>query len=307
MTLEKDEILTKLPKGRLIVAVSGGVDSVVLLHLLVKNIDKNRVIVGHVDHGMRENSGEDANFVEALSRQYGVEFHKTKLNLDKSASENTARQARYDYLFSLKEKTGSIAVLTAHHADDVVETIVMNVLRGTGRRGLSSLKNRETIMRPLLHVTKQEIYLYQAENQLEYVEDETNMAIGYKRNWIRRVFLPKLRESDELVDEKLIKIYEESKSSNNAIDALVEEVTSSILIDNLIDRQRFRRLPENVRREVVIQILRNFDVEMMNISRGNIEAIDEFVCKALPAKRYNPTKQIYFVSSKDKVMLELQT
>ena len=165
-----------------LVAVSGGVDSVVLLDMLVRR--GHDVIVGHVDHGIRcEESSSDARFVAALAQRYGVPCVSTALHLDVSASEATARDARYKFL--LEQAAAHHATLaTAHHLDDIVETIVINLERGTGWRGLAVL-GRADIVRPLVKFTKQQLYDYAVRHRLEWVEDRTNATDDYQRNRVR--------------------------------------------------------------------------------------------------------------------------
>ena len=166
-----------------LVAVSGGVDSVCLLDILAQT--DNRLIVAHVDHGIRgADSAADARFIEQLARRYELPFVSTALNLSANASEEQARNARYDFLFDEAKKYGA-TVATAHHADDVIETIALNLTRGTGWRGLAVLARPE-IYRPLLHLSKTQIYDYALQHKLEWVEDCTNQTAAYLRNRLRQ-------------------------------------------------------------------------------------------------------------------------
>lgn len=165
-----------------LVAVSGGVDSIVLLDMLAKA--EHRLIVAHVDHGIRgEESAADARFVRALAKKYQVPFVMTELHLGASASEEQAREGRYEFLFAQAEKFGA-TVATAHHRDDLVETVALNLTRGTGWRGLGVL-DRSSITRPLLALTKAQLYNYALKNRLEWVEDATNGTDAYLRNRLR--------------------------------------------------------------------------------------------------------------------------
>lgn len=165
-----------------LIAVSGGVDSVVLLDMMSHT--DHRLVVAHVDHGIRgEDSVADARFVEALARQYGLPFVKTELYLGVHASEETARQQRYKFLFAEAAKFHA-TVITAHHQDDMVETIALNLERGTHWRGLTVL-DRKNIYRPLLALPKAALYDYAVRHHLEWVEDATNRTGIYQRNRIR--------------------------------------------------------------------------------------------------------------------------
>lgn len=165
-----------------LVAVSGGVDSVVLLDMLIAR--GHDVVIGHVDHGIRgEESAADARFVEALAKRYKAPFVSTELHLAPSASEAEAREARYTFLLEQARRYGA-TLATAHHLDDIVETVAINLTRGTGWRGLAVL-GRSDVTRPLSKFTKQQLYDYALQHRLEWVEDRTNQTDDYLRNRIR--------------------------------------------------------------------------------------------------------------------------
>lgn len=175
-----------------VVAVSGGVDSMVLLDMLVhdargllgpERANPGELIVAHVDHGIREESAEDARFVQAVSKLRGLRYEQTALRLGGSASEEQAREARYSFLYELAGKYRA-SIVTAHHRDDMIGSIAINLLRGTGWRGLAVL-NRSGLVRPLLGMSKRDIYEYAMDHRLEWVEDSTNSSPAYLRNRLR--------------------------------------------------------------------------------------------------------------------------
>ena len=163
-----------------LLAISGGVDSVVLLDMMARL--PHDIVVAHVDHGIREDSAADARFVEQLARRYAVPFVSIRYELGPYASEEQARKARYDFL--LKEaKQRHEVVVTAHHQDDLVETIALNISRGW--RGLAVF-DRDDVRRPLLQFTKRQLIDYALRHRLEWVEDSTNQSDRYLRNRLRR-------------------------------------------------------------------------------------------------------------------------
>lgn len=181
--------IKKGEKLRFVLAVSGGVDSVVLLDKLAGEYSEG-LTVAHFDHGIRSDSAADARFVEVLAQRYGVEFVAKREELGEHASEDMARQRRYTFLRSEAKKRGA-QLVTAHHADDIVETIAINLMRGTGWRGLAVL-DAPDVMRPLAPMSKREIREYALEHRLEWVEDGTNASDVYLRNRVRRVVTPLL-------------------------------------------------------------------------------------------------------------------
>lgn len=165
-----------------IVAVSGGVDSVSLLHML-HQVGGRRIVVAHFDHGIRPDSAEDAHFVKRLAHRYGYPYETARVELGPGASEDRARWHRYQFLKWVAEKHNG-TIVTAHHADDVVETAAINLHRGTGWRGLAT--HSANVARPLLHYTKAELLAYAKRHNLEWREDSTNQDETYLRNRLRK-------------------------------------------------------------------------------------------------------------------------
>jgi tRNA(Ile)-lysidine synthetase-like protein len=164
-----------------VVAVSGGVDSVVLLDILSQQPNLE-LVVAHFDHGIRRDSGIDAIFVAGLAKKYGLPFEMKREELGTSVSEDKARTRRYKFLREVAEKHNA-KLVTAHHADDVIETIAINLTRGTGWRGLAVLDS--DVIRLLTSVTKAEILDYAMLHKLDWHDDSTNFEDKYLRNRIR--------------------------------------------------------------------------------------------------------------------------
>lgn len=182
---------------RYVIAVSGGVDSVVLLDALYhhKNvgavdpwheIEAGEIIVAHFDHGIRPDSADDAVFVAGLAEQYGLSFVTMREELGAEASEDTARRRRYTFLHRTCAENNA-QLVTAHHVNDIAETIAINSIRGTGWRGLAVMDTAD-IHRPFLGATKAEIRDYATRNGLQWHEDSTNTSSKYLRNRLRTKF-----------------------------------------------------------------------------------------------------------------------
>lgn len=204
-----------------IVAVSGGVDSVVLLDKLVKH-GGVRLVVAHFDHGIRDDSADDARFVGELAKQYGLEFETKREELGTGASEALARERRYQFLRDVAGRYGDASIVTAHHADDVVETIAINMTRGTGWRGLAVLDSE--LVRPLLGIPKRVLVDYARQHNLAWREDSTNNDTTYLRNELRSRIAKRLNDEDI---QQIHSLWRSQLELKRSIDKEVEELLAS--------------------------------------------------------------------------------
>ncbi len=221
-----------------VVAVSGGVDSVALLHMLTEVKDHD-IVVAHFDHGIREDSSEDAAFVESLSGQYGLRFETKRVVLGPDASEEKARQARYDFLRSVAKKHDA-RIVTAHHADDAIETIAINFKRGTGWRGLAVLDS--DILRPLLQLSKKDLIEYAQRRGLSWREDSTNASDAYLRNRVRK----QTSELDDGTKRELLALRSQQLEGKRLIE---EEVAKLVGDGPAYSRYFFSHIPVSVATE----------------------------------------------------------
>lgn len=284
----------ELPAGKYVVAVSGGVDSVVLLHLLLQKYqsfvfsdqssDKFKkitptgesrpatgksmnyqFIVAHFDHGIRQGSAEDAEFVQDLAQKYQLQFVLGEGRLGPKASEAEARQARYDFLQVVKKDYAAIGIITAHHSDDEIETAIINVLRGTGRRGLAPMRANKNLLRPLLNYSKPQILNYAQQNKLKWREDPSNTDTKYLRNLVRQQIMPKLALNDAK-RQMMVSQLAQAHQLSGQIDQILDEIINKITKEEVIYRQLFIALPHNVAAEVLIQWLKQNAVGGLNRS-----------------------------------------
>lgn len=196
--------------NKLVLAVSGGVDSVVLLDVLSK-MPKLDLVVAHFDHGIRDDSAEDATFVSTLAKKYNLPFETKREELGKKVSEEKARIRRYKFLREIAEKYDA-KLVTAQHADDAIETIAINISRGTGWRGLAAMDS--DIVRPLINMTKAEIISYAKRNKLSWREDSTNASDDYLRNRLRH----RLENLDDDTKRQILALWTEQKKIKKEID-----------------------------------------------------------------------------------------
>jgi tRNA(Ile)-lysidine synthase len=204
------------PGAKILVAVSGGPDSVALAHFL-RGLPY-RTVLGHVDHRLRRGSSQDARFVQKLAKMWDLPFALERVDVKRHAKkhqrgiEEAARELRYRALFLMAGKYRCGAILTAHTANDQAETILMNFLRGAGPAGLAGIPEmrlvdrRKTIrlIRPFLSVKKNQILEYLKRHKLDFRRDPTNESLQFSRNRMRHVTLPYLeRQAPGLTDRLL--------------------------------------------------------------------------------------------------------
>ncbi|HEY5267879.1 MAG TPA: tRNA lysidine(34) synthetase TilS, partial [Candidatus Saccharimonadales bacterium] len=220
----------KLKPGKYVIAVSGGVDSVVLLDIVskIKNLE---LVVAHFDHGIRSDSKLDQQLVRDQARKYGLTYETQSVSLGSSASEQIAREARYKFLKLVQDTHQAKSIITAHHQDDIIETAIFNLLRGTGRRGVTSLNSTDLILRPMLEATKAQIRQYALKHNLVWREDSTNQDLKYKRNLIRSKLA--VSNDSKSVDE-LMRQITSLKSTNSALDKALDELLGNLSKDNMI-------------------------------------------------------------------------
>ena len=235
--------------GTYVVAVSGGVDSMVLLDVLAQ-VPGLQLVIAHFEHGVREDSDEDLQLVESAAKHYDLPFIYERGNLGPTASEAVARTARYAFLRRVREQHAADAIVTAHHKDDLIETAVLNMLRGTGRKGLSSLQSTDELVRPLLHVPKQQILNYAGQHHITWHEDSTNQNDTYLRNYIRHTILPRLGDEGR---QQLYGYIEKAQELNPEIDMLL---TENLQGKTEISRSWFIALPYDVSCETMAAWLR---------------------------------------------------
>ena len=197
-TIRKYDLLTK-GEG-IVVAVSGGPDSVCLLHILhnLRRTLEARLFVAHFDHGLRpDEDAAETSFVASMAETMGLPFVVDKGNIRPGPSlEDRARKARYAFLERARERFSAAKIALGHQRNDQAETVLMRLLRGSGLAGLSGIRPLRdgTIIRPLLQLGRWEIEAYLQERDLPFKTDQTNWDGRFLRNKIRQDLLPKLQE-----------------------------------------------------------------------------------------------------------------
>lgn len=261
-----------VPAGKYVVAVSGGVDSVVLLDMLSR-LHGLELIVAHFDHGIRPESTEDEQFVRVLANKNGLQYESSRVELGPNASEAEAREARYEFLRNIALRYGARGIITAHHQDDVIETSMINIIRGTGRHGLTSLSNNRDLVRPLLHIPKLELYKYAEQHGLSWREDLTNKDTKYLRNKLRIDVVAGMTDQQRA---DWLKLIEKAHVSNEKLDIEIGNLLRRGLHKNqlILNRSWFIKLPHSVSKEVLRVLLLRAgctDIDRKTIERLTVQ------------------------------------
>lgn len=268
-------------QGRYVIAVSGGVDSVVLLDMLAAKPELE-LVVAHFNHGIRKDSDKDEKFVASLAEHYGLIYESKRGNLGPNASEDHARKARYKFLTAAVEKHSAKGLITAHHQDDLIETAVINILRGTAYRGLASMKLNKRVWRPLLDVPKAEILAYAKKHNLEWREDVSNKQDKYLRNYIRHHITKKMKYDHK---KELLKLIDKAETNSRQINQHLAVLSKDVFQNNELDRQAVNSLPSSVAAELLASILRQ--LPEVEINQPLIERLLVVIKTAAPGSQHD--------------------
>lgn len=288
--------------GAYVVGVSGGVDSRVLLDILHKHSQDDsrwKLVVAHLDHGIRNESSEDRQFVQSIANEYGLPFVYDVVNLGAGASEARARAARYAFLSHTRKASDAQAVITAHHQDDLLETAIINMLRGSGRKGLTALGNSPELLRPLLRVPKAELITHAQERGLSWREDSTNKDDTYLRNYIRHNVLPRF---DEQARAQFLAIIDDLQKLNTTLDALLAEQLQMQEKPGTITRLWFNSLPHAVAKETLASWLRSR--QLTNFDSKTLERLVVNAKSGHPGRQYPVPGNYIMKVKKDYLALE---
>lgn len=281
-----------------ILAVSGGVDSMVLLDQFLQ-INTDSIIVAHFHHGTRPSADDDAAFVQRISAKLNVPCIIERADLGPNVSESTARLARYHFLNQTAHKYHG-QIYTAHHLDDLVESIAINLIRGTGWRGLAVMDNK-SIQRPFISSTfnkqiydRRDILKYAAQHHVTYRQDPTNAEPTYLRNRLR----PLLINLSRTTKLQLLAL-------RNRQITLASQIQSSITTllppTSVIPRQIFRDLPDDVALELLRHTL-NSRLQL-SLTRPQLADFLAAIRTYAPSKKFNLPSSQFITIHKDYFIL----
>jgi len=270
----------------ILIAVSGGPDSMALLHYLARDAaGVPPLVAGHVNHALRgAESDADAAFVRTAASAWGVPYEEVGLPAGSASSEESARLARYEALGAMSARFGAECVLTAHTADDQAETVLLRLFRGAGLRGLSGMPFRGKvrgvrIARPLLHVTREQIQEYLRRRGVSYRVDSTNETSVPARNFIRREVLPLVRSRlNPSAREALLRTAAAAHDADELLTALARERFAEVVVERrpgqiALDATLLERYPKPLRAYVFRLALQELTGSLREIAGTHIEAL----------------------------------
>jgi tRNA(Ile)-lysidine synthase len=248
-------------KDKLILGVSGGVDSIVLLDLICKLFPKNEKALIHVDHSIRNDTRKDVQLINDISKKYNIKSYVSKIDVLKYCKENKmgteegARKLRYEEFIKVFKRENADYILTAHNLDDLSENLIMRITRGTGLDGLPGMKPKNGFfVKPLLFASKREIVEYAKKSKLKWRDDYTNNDLKYTRNSIRHKVIPILKEHNPNFLQSIFKLSKILWIQKEHIDKEVENIGArrlQTMFEKILEKLSFEANLSEKRTEVV--------------------------------------------------------
>ena len=258
----------------IVVGCSAGPDSMALLHYLTNNT-KNKIICCHINHNVRKESKEEEKYLKNYCQKQNIPFEVYKIEkYGENNFENEARIKRYNFYEQTLKKYNSHYLFLAHHGDDLIETIIMKINRGSNLEGYAGIKEISkqkdyTIIRPFLSYTKEDLLDYDEKNNVEYFIDKTNLDTTYTRNRIRANILPVLKNENKDIHKQFLKYSKVLLEYNTYIEEVIKEKENSIYKDNVLDLNLFKKEKPFIQKNLLYHILNNTYQNIPNIITDN--------------------------------------
>ncbi|MBR2139182.1 MAG: tRNA lysidine(34) synthetase TilS [Bacilli bacterium] len=269
-----------------VVGVSGGPDSMALLYILndFKEDIGFKLVCAHVNHNKRIESEQEKIDLEKYCKKNNIIFEYLKITKwGDDNFHNEARSVRYNFFESLIENYGAKYLMTAHQGDDLIETILMRIVRGStlkGYSGFSSIVDKGTykIVRPLISVTKDQIMEFNHKNNIEYATDQSNNEDHYTRNRYRHKVLPFLKGEEKQVHKKFLKFSETLLENSNYIDNEANKVFNRVVQEASLDIERFKQLDKVIQTKIIYNILeRIYGDDLLIIGDAHVDLIFDLI------------------------------
>ncbi|MBE2220224.1 MAG: tRNA lysidine(34) synthetase TilS [Anaerolineae bacterium] len=308
---------------KLVVGVSGGPDSLALLHVLTQVVGPTRLVVAHLNHGYRETAVAEADFVQIVAREWGVVCETKTIDLTRliqesgNSLEEAGRKARYAFFCDVAHQYETPYLVVGHHGDDQAETVLMNLLRGTGLRGLRGMLpvtamqsgDRDySVLRPFLSVSRQDIDEYCREFDLTPVFDESNEDISFFRNRIRQELLPLLTDYNANIRAHLCQLAALTAADVALLESLTAETWSRVVLDVddeaiVIDRAAWNVLPLGLRRGILRQALVEKRPFLKDVTFQAIEQARLVAERPETGQRFNLPGEMFLIVDYDRLII----
>ena len=278
-------------KDTVVLAISGGPDSMYLANLLLTYKEKLnlKIIIAHVNHSLRKQSEEEEIFVKNYATENKLLFEYLRIdNYNKENFHDYARTKRYTFFYEIVQKYHANYLMTAHHGDDLIETILMRLTRGSSLKGYSGIKlitegDNFKIVRPLLFLDKKQIIDYMDQNKLKYYIDSSNQSSKYTRNRYRQNILPFLKKEDKNVHLKYLEFSLELESANNYIETVVLKELKKVYKDKKINIEKIKQLDNYILKKVIEEILHLiYNNELAKVNKKHQEALYNLINSGKP-------------------------
>lgn len=270
-----------------------------LLHYLINNY-KDKIIVAHINHNVRKQSNTEELFLSNYCKDNNITFECMKITEYKENNfENEARKKRYKFYKEILTKYNSTYLFLAHHADDLMETIIMKITRGSNINGYAGIKkisyqDNYYIVRPFLDYTKQDILEYIKKYNITYYDDYTNNDITYTRNRIRHNIIPLLKKEDINIHKKFIKYSNTLNEYNDYINYEIDNIIKDIYINNTLYLDKFNIMHPFIKKNILYHILNNIYNNKENIVKDiHIKNILNLINNSKPNITINMPNNIY--------------
>lgn len=319
----KEEVLETIKDNNLInegdkivIGVSGGPDSICLLHLLnnLKDTLKITIYVAHINHSIREVADMETKYVQDFCKKIGVECFVKKEDIlslakkQKKGTEEVGRQVRYSFFDEVLEKTNSNKIATAHNSNDRAETVILNILRGSGISGLKGIEaiRDQKYIRPLINTDRESIEKYCEENNLEPKIDETNKENIYTRNKVRNVVIPYIKkEFNQNIIKTINRLSTVATEENDYLMKITKQEYANISnIENgiiTLDLKRFNNLELVIKRRLILYTINEAIHTTNGIEKVNLDDIVKLCSNNIGNKYLTPIKEIKIYVKKGKV------
>jgi len=294
----------------IVIGVSTGPDSMALLHMLQNNINK-KIVCAHINHNVRKESNEEEKYLKEYCQKNMLIFESTKIKtyIEKNF-ENEARKKRYAFYEEILKKYNSHYLLLAHHGDDLIETVLMKITRGSNLEGYAGIKTYSkqknyTIIRPLLNLTKEDIIKYNKKFNIKYFNDITNKDITYTRNRYRINILPSLKKEDKYVHLKFLKYSNTLQEYYNYIEDIINEKIKNNYKKNIINISKINNEHPLIKKNIIFYILSNIYNNESNIIKDkHIDSILNLINNNKPNSIINLPQKYIAKKEYDNIYIE---